>query len=335
MTHDLTFVAPERRAEVRRRIAVIERFIAAPGRTAAEACAAELGLRPAQFYNLVRAWRETARPKAIMGPGAPRKKPSRVDQRLLAVIDQTIAENGRAEPSTLIARVARVARARDIPMPNRTTLARQVLSRRPALLVERIRSSYDLVVDHTVLDLPVDFGAASAKRPLATIAIDVATDAIVGIAISPGAPRPPATARALLDAMRRGSRSVVASCGRPRVGIVAHLLAEVDAVLEPLAKSGFEPSWMAAGTHAGGLIIESLLGQQHADIRLRQRLVWHDGQRRMAALAPGANALPLEEAESLVRGRLLDDRATTVFAGLDETHRSRLEGDLMVIAQAG
>ncbi len=61
MNHDLTFVAPERRAEVLRRIGVIERFLARPGRKAAEGAAEELGLRVAQF-NLVRAWRSFKRP---------------------------------------------------------------------------------------------------------------------------------------------------------------------------------------------------------------------------------------------------------------------------------
>lgn len=332
MSYDLTFVAPDRRDEVRRRIAAVERFIAAPGRAAAEAAASDLGLRAAQFYNLVRAWRESGLPEAIAGRSAPRNRSPGIDRRLLDLIDKVVVGNGRAPASDIIGHVAREARASRIPLPDPGTLALNVRRKRPLLLTEEVRSMYDLVVDHTVLDLPVDFGGG-VRRPLATLAIDVAADAVVGLAISPATPSSAATAAAILDALRRGTRHGHFTPTKPRIGIVARSPEEASNVIALLRRYSLHATCRLTGAHGGGLIAETVLGIKHAGIRLRQRLVWYENSRRWIVLAPGAMPLTPKEAVALARGRLLDSRATTVFAGLGDIRLSRFLSELNSLAQ--
>jgi len=62
---DLSMVEPDRRPEVARRIQVVESFLKAPGRRAAEAHAAQLGLGVTQFYQLVRVWSEKKQPQEM------------------------------------------------------------------------------------------------------------------------------------------------------------------------------------------------------------------------------------------------------------------------------
>lgn len=171
MSHDLMFVAPEQRDEVRRRIAAVEQFIAAPGRRAAEAAAARLGLSTAQFYNLVRAWRAKQRPEIMMGRHSPREMQSRIDPLVLDLIDEVISADRRAAASVLVERVRSLAAIRGIELPDPSTVARSVRRKRPMLLTEEHRRDVDLIIDHTVVDLPVDFGDGQARRPLVTVVI--------------------------------------------------------------------------------------------------------------------------------------------------------------------
>lgn len=335
MTHDLTFVAPERRDEVRRRIAVVERFIAAPGRGAAEAAARELGLRPAQFYNLVRAWRLKPVPEAMMGRHAPRNASPRIAKSVLDLIDEVIASDGRAAARAVIDRVAAVAAERGMSLPNPSTVARYVRRKRPTLLTDEQRSSLDLIIDHTVVDLAVDFGDGRPRRPLATLVIDVTSEAPVGLAISSGTPAPAHTANAMLDALSRGIRYTRTSVGMPCVGVVAMAQTEGDTVVEAVRRVGLEATYVLTHAHGGGLFAESLLGREPAGLRLKQRLIWHMGSRRLATVQPGAKALTPTEAEELIRGRLLNGRPTTAFAGLDGNSRGRLTEALTDIAQLG
>lgn len=335
MTHDLTFVAPERREEVRRRIAVVERFIAAPGRRAAEAAAAELGLRPAQLYNLVRAWRLKPMPEAMMGRHAARNTSPRMAKSVLDLIDEVIAADGRAPARAIIDRVTAVAAERGISLPNPSTVARYVRRKRPMLLTDEQRSSLDLIIDHTVVDLAVDFGDGRPRRPLATFVIDVTSEAAVGLAISSGTPAPAHTATAMLDALRREIQLARTPCSMPRVGIVVMMEAEGDIVVEAVRRAGLEATCVLTHAHGGGLVAESLLGREHAGLRFKQRLIWHRGSRRLATVRRGAKALTPTEAGELIRGRLLNGRPTTAFAGLDGNSRGRLTEALTDIAQLG
>lgn len=333
-THDLTFVAPERRALVLRRIEAIERFIAKPGRAAAEAEAAKLGLRYAQFYNMVRAWRANPRPETVAGAGASRPKPTHFNQDQLELMAGIIADNGRARPNQIVDRIVAKTKALGIAMPDRCTIGLHVRRTRPSLLTDDIKAGFELLVDHTVLDMPVDFGDGVPRRPLATMVIDVAAEAIVGLTLSATTPNPATTAKALLDSIRGGLRHDHEVRAFPkRIGIIAHSKEETRGILETLRASGFDASDRWTDRLSGGLSIEALLGYLHARIRLRQRLVWNEGPRRFFRLAPGAGALQPEEAQLMVHGRLTSRHATTAFGRVYGATRTRLLGELHAISQ--
>ena len=334
MSHDLMFVAPEQRDEVRRRIAAVEQFIAAPGRRAAEAAAARLGLSTAQFYNLVRAWRAKQRPEIMMGRHSPREMQSRIDPLVLDLIDEVISADRRAAASVQVERVRSLATTRGIELPDPSTVARYVRRKRPMLLTEEHRRDVDLIIDHTVVDLPVDFGDGQARRPLVTVVIDVASEAPVALSISRSVPSQAATAEAIFDALRGGIRHANGRAAKRRMSIVAMSEKEGANVVATLRQAGIDAGLIMTGAHGGGLVVESLLGPEPVGLRLKQRLVWHHGEKRLAAVSSGAPPLTIAEAETLIRGRLLHGRPTTAFSSLSNRDQAYLARSLAKIAQA-
>jgi hypothetical protein len=316
LAHDLTFVNIERRAEVRRRIDAIERFIGAPGRAAAEREAAELGIHAAQFYNLVRAWRETGRPERLSDRHGPRRRQPTIDQRTLDLIDVTIAENGRATARDLIDDIARRAAAAGIALPDPSTVARHVGRKRPHLLPAGMAAGLDLALDHTVLELPVDFGAGPIL-PLLTIAVEPSADAIVGLALSPGVPTMAVMAAAIRDALRHGVRNEHRVAATTKVGLPGRPAAR--RLMRVLEDHG-----CGAEARGGvGAIANAVLGRERAGLRFKPRFVWKGNDRRRVELK-GSVAISPTEALAMVRGRLVDRPSATPFAGLDDVSRSRL-----------
>ncbi len=334
MSHDLTSVAPERRDEVRRRIDVIERYLTAPGRRAAEDSAAALGLRHAQFYNLVRAWRLSGRPEMV-DPGRRRPRGTTMSPTQRGVVDAVIAADCRAPVTTLIDRVVNAAEDGGITMPHREVIARMVRRVRPGLLPTDLKEQLNLIIDHTVLDIPVDYGGEGPRRPLATTVIDTASDTIVGIALSPGTPGPAATAAALADAARRGMRGAGGrSADRPKIGIVAMDSDEMAGLASLMEAAGLTAHVRLTGAHGAGRAIEALVGTSRDGIRLKPRLVWAYPKRRWLQPPSGAASLVPDEAASMVRERLLDTLPTAAFSQLTEADRIRLIAGLTRLSQS-
>lgn len=325
LAHDLIFVNIGRRAEVRRRIDAIERFIAAPGRAAAEREAAELGIHAAQFYNLVRAWRETGRPERLADRHGARRRQPTIDRQMLDLIDATIAENGRATARDLINSVARRAAAAGIALPDSSTIARHVGRKRPHLLPEGMAAGLDLVLDHTVVELPVDFDAGPVL-PLLTIAVEPAADAIVGIALSPGIPTIATMVAAIHDALRHSARNGHRVAAATRIGLPGP--PDARRLIRTLEDNGCR----AEARDGAGAIVNSVLGREQAGLRFKPRFVWK-GEDRRRVEPKGSIAISPIEAEALVRGRLLDRRSATSFAGLDDVARSRLVNALAGVGQ--
>lgn len=323
--HDLTFVNIERRAEIRRRIDAIERFIAAPGRAAAEREAAELGIHAAQFYNLVRAWRETGRPERLSDRHGSRRRQPTIDRRTLDLIDATIAENGRATARDLIDDIARRAAAAGITLPDPSTIARHVGRKRPHLLAEGIGAGLDLALDQTVAELPVDFGAGPVL-PLLTIAVEPAADAIVGIALSPGVPTIATMAAAIHDALRHSARNENGVAAAMRIGLPGR--PDAHRLIRILEDHGCQ----AEVRRGAGAIANSVLGRERAGLRFKPRFVWKGEDRRRVDVE-GSIAISPMEAEALIRGRLIDRRSATTFAGLGDVARSRLSVALAGVGQ--
>lgn len=138
---DLAEVPDHRQDEVRRRIAIIRRYIATSldgGATSAfqKACAEEMGVSVSRLHALVRAW--TAAPRASSMPGVVRKSNRwRRNQggrrRVRALVEAIVAESPGATLEEVWGRHVAAAKAEDLKPLGRTSVYLLMRSLRSAL----------------------------------------------------------------------------------------------------------------------------------------------------------------------------------------------------------
>ena len=310
-TPDLTFVAPHRRAEVLRRIGLIERFLAAPGRLHAEACAADLGLTYVQFYRMVKVWRSSGRPEGLPGArsGYDRRTPVTVEQR------QLLADAVAADPEPTIARVMRQARAAAVR--SGMQLPAQEASRRlvAEMMAERalrtgMLADFDVIVTHAAIDVPVDDGRGVPTMPVATFTIDLrgVRPVVIGLAVEMEAVTAASAAASLLDAFRVGGPP---SPSGDEDGPVLRLHLDVgigegwNRITEALAASRIERGGRTVALRGRRDYSKAVLGPRPAGLRLHPEMAFRPPAERSASLRAGAVGMPLDEAESLIRSRLV------------------------------
>ncbi len=326
MSYDLRFVAPERREEVCRRIQTIERFIATPGRKSAEKAAEELGIRPAQFYNLVRAWREVRRPERLAGSVTRRQRNLAISDEQAKGMDRVIASDPRADPSDIVHAIMKHGLGPDVTLPRQEVVARYVARARPPLLPLAIKNQCEMMIDHTVLDVPVVSGSA-LMRPLATMIIDTSLDAIVGLSLTLRHPDAAGAAAALLDTLRH-------SHGTERPGRAPRILRTTDGdgdwngLDHCLLRASFEIDVKAITPRGGGKAISALLGQQVCGISLRPWLARAPLAKREALPDRSPQPMTLKEATQYIRDLVVSHRTTSHFAHLDGIARRLLDQDL-------
>lgn len=201
MSYDLTFVAPHRRDEVLRRIRVLERFIARPGRAMAEGCAADLGIGVVQFYNLVRAWRAYRQPERLAGAGRPRMRKSFASTEQQRLVAQASAELPDATLHAIASRAIALGRSAGIAMPSPNSIRKMVeLSAIRRLAPASPANGADVVVASCAVDIPVANGG-SPTMPVATLVISTASPpAVLGLALAMGDHDPATLANCLAEA---------------------------------------------------------------------------------------------------------------------------------------
>jgi len=332
---DLTLVQPDRRPEVLRRILLAERFLREPGRQTAERFAAELGIGVAQFYNVVRSWRDTARPELLPGAAETRSRATSMSTTQLEIVDRIVADNPSMLAADMFPLIVVMAQTSGVSLPHRDTVVAHVRNSRPSFLPPGEWSDADVVVDHAVLDLPVVHDGTST-RPLATMAIDPVAGAITGIALSIGTPDAATTARALLRSLMFPSEVGHAMSRRhARVVVVARALEETNALIRPLAAAGVRLVPALVGAHGAGRHVEALLGDRPSGIRLRPRLVWATGDRRSTVgMRGGGRPMSRVDAEGLVAARLVGPAVERRGCQQDQDHSSTLIAGLTAIVQA-
>lgn len=310
-THDLTFVAPHRRAEVRRRIGVIERFIANPGRRHAEACAVELGLTYVQFYRLVKVWRSSGQPESLPGArsGYARRTPVTVEQRRL------LADTVEADPEPTIARVMRQAHAAaarsGMQLPAQAACRRLVAG----MIAERalktgLLAEFDVVVTHAAIDVPVGRGQSAPTMPVATFTIDLRGDSpvVIGLAVEMEAVTAASAAASLLDALRAaGPPSPNADGDGPaiRLHLDVGIGEDWNRITEALSACGVERVGRTVIRRGRLDHSKAALGTRPAGLLLHPEMAFRPPSKRPAKLRAGAAAMPLADAEALIRSRLV------------------------------
>lgn len=175
---DLSFVSPFVRDSVRTRIQAIEEFFTKPGRKEAERHAADLGLKVAQFYKLVAKWQQSRDPVALAPKGNPRPHRVHMTKEQLHFIDPIIAQN-RSMPVRSLINLIQVEAAREaIDLPAVWALRKRINRDLQRPLPCTISETFDLIFDHAVIDVPVDFGDGIVQLPLCTFLIDARTQAL-------------------------------------------------------------------------------------------------------------------------------------------------------------
>jgi len=328
---DMSFIPPDRREEVLRRITAIEHFLQARGRKAAEAHANELGLRTAQFYNLVRAWKAYGRPERIAGAQPHSRRNLVVTDEQASRMDKIIFADPRVAPGEMVRIIMRAGLEAGWALPRQEIVARYVSRARPRLLPRGIENKFDLLVDCTVLELPVRVGDL-VVRPMATILIDVKQEAAVGLALSMEHPGTDTMAKAILDGLRHSLRcSAATSTKTSRIALPSN-----DApgrLSEALTKAGYEVRSEPVTPRGGGKVVEALLGRRSAGIKLRPWLVTAPLAKREVKTRIAIKPMSLDEAYDYARARLIGSRTTATFAHLDDLERIRLDTDLDLLGQ--
>lgn len=326
---DLSFVEPDRRKEVLRRISAIEAFVNGfGGRQAAEAHARVLGLRTAQFYNIVRAWQEHGRPERIAGAGHRRQRDLGVTEEQATWMDALIAADPRAAPAAMVDSIMKAGLEAGRDLPRREIVGRYVARVRPPILPEQTKNMADLVVDHTVLEIPIEHGKGSV-RPLASALIDTRAEAVVGLALSLGYPGPDTAADAILDALRHGPRySRVSPSAGLRIALPINGSHSPGWLEAALSSAGYVVHAMPTTARGGGKAIDALLGRRQGGIETRPRLVSAPLAMRGAKETVGLRPMSLDEALDYARPRLVGLRTTAAFSHLDDIVRIRLDAAL-------
>jgi len=201
MEEDLAFVDPERREEVRRRIAAVKRFLASPGRAHATRLAQEIGLGPGQFYRLVNAWKATGRADGLAQAVRRHRVPTRAfDEREMRTIRRLEAANPDAPVERVVAAFQTLVDEGTVRRRGLSTIRKAVKTARGDRLAGSAAGT-GLLVDHCAIDLPVVSASGARTMPVAALVLDLGRRTPIGIALDAEGPSPTTAARALLHAL--------------------------------------------------------------------------------------------------------------------------------------
>lgn len=337
--HDLSLVAPHRRAEMRRRIRIIKEYISHPGVEAARKAAKELGMSESSLHLLVRAWRQVGRADALVGSGAPRKIRDQLRPEQKRII-QTIAEE---YAGGVIQRAVEQALAQGategIQMPSvnalRNHLKKAIGRRVPA---DSFAYGADFAIDHVAVDLPIDAapGGTEPVMPIATVVLDIANATVLGLNLSLDVDSLLAsTAFALVNAFSDGFP--VFGGRQPRLAMEQLPGDRWDRLSKAVEQLPFEPMFVQRPSLGRKGVAAALLGDVHRGVRLRPRLTLKPLIQRLATLPAGATPLAIDLADEHLRSRWCMPYDGDIHSGrleaaaLSQVHLVPLDRNLKVV----
>ncbi|MHB9879011.1 hypothetical protein ACSMXM_05025 [Pacificimonas sp. ICDLI1SI03] len=329
---DLAGVAPELRPEVCRRIAAIRDFETSPGRKNAERLAKGLGIGTAQFYNLVKAWKHLRDPQRLSGKSRPRNRLVDLDPDHAELVDEIISATPHATSDKIVRETFEKAKAREMTLPVAARVKRYVHAKRPACLPKSLADLGDLIVDHTVLEIPIDIGGSEAVRPLATMIFDIGTDTLCALKLSEHIPSAAIVADAITAASMAEARPN--SEPGPRTIVIPDMAGDGwQDLRNALVRAGIKVTTYPTGSYGHGQCAEGLFGQLHNGIRLRPRLVTASPVRRLVKKSSAFSPLTLHQAEKFMHARLGVAPKTDFFATLPEDCLKTLRSKLANLSQ--
>lgn len=319
---DLSFVDPDRRTEVTRRIRLIEQFVRSPGRRNAEKAAAELGIGVFRFYKLVRIWREESRPERLTDVRRNRRRTDRIDQRIRAILRQIEKEHPTA-PATRIEKIATVAtKQQGLSLPSSPSVRSFIQKIRVARASTSPIGS-GLAIDFCAIAVTVPLNGSSTL-PVAAFVIDKECSMIVGLALSI---RPDATtaARALLDCFQNGRLDDHRMKEPGQLEVTLNTTAEDgwSALVDVLSESGLRPHTKLQKKITSLRLAKATFGEKIGGVRLRPNATAKEPEERRAS----GLSLSIEVAETMLRSRLfaLDGKEVQTRSTELHTQRSLIE----------
>jgi hypothetical protein len=320
------FIPPHRRAEVRRRVEVLERH--ARGEISGRAAAKLLGIYPAGFVWLAQAWKANPSPEVLVGAGRPMKTYNKMSEEQMAVINQAVAEMPTEIVERAVERAVELARDRGVELPTwgaMTRLVGQAMTGR--LPSSSPAANVDLVIEHCVVDLPIrDPASGKAFMPIGTLVTTTSNPAVLGLSLRREAPTPGSAACAFLEALNRME---------PSDGAKSSPSIYLDTLPEPgwaqlrqaIGDAGFEVVGSEAADVRPPTATMRLIGREINRIRMQPRLGRRPFIARPATMPIGAYPLELGDAETFLRARWIGatDSLTTIHGSFDaEALRGRL-----------
>lgn len=299
----LAKVPPHKRENVRKRILVIERFLANESSEEAEAGATELGMGLASFHALARAWRHNRSAVELAGAGHPRADHHRLNQAQTDVISAAVAEMPGAVIEHIGARAVEIARERSVPMVGWAPLTRHIgILATGRLPSDSPAAAADLVIEHCVIDLPVgDPATMTGRMPIATLVTNVEQARVLGLSLVEETPTAEGTARALAEALKR----LTPTAGARTVTIYLNSLRGPgwQSLREVLDRPGIALIDKVGEKVSPPNATIRLLGHRLVGIRLMPRLGRRLFVARPATIEVGGRPLELDEAEDFLRAR--------------------------------
>ena len=309
----LAFVAPERRALVEARIAVLENHLAITKPTVADAdrAAEALGMTRNSFYRLLGAWvanRDPTRVGPVSGPREPYgRRPHPGDD----FVRDSLSRLPMGRPLNRdVAAIEAAATRAGVGIRSRTSLR---------LMVRDLRGGgaepadgHDAFVDHAVVQIAVE-GPDGPTMPLAAVLGSRAASGIVAVSLSLGRPGPETASAVIVHAIEHGT-GVVNPAG-------ARIAMAIDTDFDPawetffhvldghgIERTGEERRVLRSGRTGGPLLYPKLL-----DLPAHTLLTTRDPtSRRPPVRARADRTLTLEQAQ-----RAMDERVAA--AKVDST----------------
>ena len=332
---DLKFVEPGLRAEVLRRIIVIEEYLRTPGSAAGRIARAKLGIRRDQLHILTRAWTARRRAEDVTLRHTRRAYMPRLSPQLAAIVADAVEAGPQDAIKTIIARAGTLATERGERLPSKPTMSRHIIAELRRIGLGHL--PHDIVIDVVVIDMPVIDGTWSV-RPHVTTVIDTSATSPIGLAVEVEAPDARSVARALMDGFSVETEDGGAgaenfrpiSIALPNFGTL-----QGDMLSVALRRAGCIVQDVTITERGFGKAANILFAGKIADYTIRTQLTLLPAEQRIVA-DTRVRAVRIAEAEDFIRNRIgmeyTDRRGLAARIAVDK--RARLLADLEEIAQA-
>ena len=201
--------------------------------------------------------------------------------------------------------VKEVAANRKIDVPKYEVLRRHISKARAGVLTQTAKDIGGLIIDHTTLDIPVDFGDGIPCRPICSFAIDAELEKVVALHLSKEPPSVTSSGAVILAA--KSNEDLTEDRAEQQTSATLLLPAETDAkqTCDMFEDAGIALTIVPTHGYGFGQHVEALLGYYHEGIWFQPRMTAKPSTARPAQVDDPARIMTPTVAAAFVRSRLL------------------------------